>query len=353
MSESNGNNKKQIVSIIVPVYEAELYLEQCIESLIHQTYQDIEIILVDDGSKDNSPFICDRYASEDARVYVIHKENAGSVLARRDGLQKASGEFILYVDSDDWIETTMVEDMLSEQKKSEADAVICEFICENQSGSYEESLFFSEGYYNKTDMKNTIYPKLLNTGKFGEFGLQPSLWAKLFRKEYLQDVAKDAPATISLGEDAIITYPYMLRAESCFLIKKALYHYRINENSMTMAYNEKQTRGTIELMQYLKKCFEPYPFYGLEQQLDRYHCFIAARNVVNIGWAGFHNGWFSRLRDWKDFINDTNLYSVLKKCDMANMEMPRQIYLGFWLLRLRCPSILILAYCIWSHRKRR
>lgn len=353
MSEYINYNKKEMVSIIVPIYEASLYLEQCIESLIRQTYQNIEIILVDDGSRDSSPQICDRYALKDARVHVIHKENAGSVLARKDGLQRAEGKFILFVDSDDWIEKSMVEDMLSKQRECGADIVICGFIYENRSSSLEQGICVSEGYYNKKDMENDIYPIMLHTGKFGEFGLPPSLWAKLFRREHLQYVIQDAPSAVSLGEDAIITYPFMLRAENCYVMKKALYHYRINENSMTMAYNKRQTRGTTELIQYLKKSFEPYSLYGLSKQLDQYHCFIAARNVVNIGRAGFCSGWFGRLYDWKKFIHDTELYSVIRRCDIAKMEMPRQIYLGFWLLRLRCPSILILIYCIWNSRKRR
>lgn len=98
-----------MISIIVPVYNVEKYLERCIESIVNQTYKDIEIILVDDGSPDNCPVICDRYAEKDNRIKVIHKQNGGLINARKSGLEIAQGDYIGFVDSDDWIEPEMYE----------------------------------------------------------------------------------------------------------------------------------------------------------------------------------------------------------------------------------------------------
>ena len=111
------------ISVVVPVYNVEMYLERCVESIRNQTLKELEIILVDDGSPDNSPAICDRYASVDSRVKVIHKENGGLGMACNSGLDVAAGEFIAFCDSDDWLDPTMYESMYEMAKKYDADMV--------------------------------------------------------------------------------------------------------------------------------------------------------------------------------------------------------------------------------------
>ena len=112
------------ISIIVPVYKTETYLRQCIDSLINQTFQDIEIILVDDGSPDNSPAICDEYAAKDQRIKVIHKQNAGVSEARNSGIDAAKGDFLMFVDSDDWMEIDGCDILYNEYLQTGADTVI-------------------------------------------------------------------------------------------------------------------------------------------------------------------------------------------------------------------------------------
>ncbi len=116
-----------LVSVIVPIYEVQDYLERCIKSIIEQTYKNIEIILVDDGSKDGCPEICDRYAKKDSRITVIHKENGGVISARRVGIQAANGEFIQLVDGDDWIAKEMVAKLISCMIENKVDLVICSY----------------------------------------------------------------------------------------------------------------------------------------------------------------------------------------------------------------------------------
>lgn len=116
-----------LISMIVPIYRIERYVGICIESLIHQTYENTEIILVNDGSDDRCPQICDLYAKKDSRIKVIHKENDGLVSARKAGLEHAEGEYIGYVDGDDWIDKTFVERMLSDALNNDADVVCAGF----------------------------------------------------------------------------------------------------------------------------------------------------------------------------------------------------------------------------------
>ena len=116
-----------LVSIIVPVYNVEKYIHKAIDSILNQTYKNIEIILIDDGSPDNCPAICDAYATQDHRVKVVHQQNSGLAASRMKGIAFARGEYILFIDSDDWIEPAMVEDMLLAAEKNDADIVVCDY----------------------------------------------------------------------------------------------------------------------------------------------------------------------------------------------------------------------------------
>ena len=152
---------EKIISVIVPVYNAELYLAECIESLIRQTYQNIEIILVDDGSSDHSYEICERYAMQNSCIKLIHQKNAGSTNARKNGLLNAAGDYVVFVDSDDWIDETFCNDLYWLACEYSADLVISG--CIKEHSDYKEVLHnkFAEGFYSKEEMKKQIYPYII------------------------------------------------------------------------------------------------------------------------------------------------------------------------------------------------
>ena len=146
------------VSVIVPVYNAEKYLRECVDSILGQTLSDIELILVDDGSTDSSPAICDRYAEQDARVQVIHKPNGRAASARNAGLRAASGDYVAFVDSDDWVSPKMYEKMLD----TGADVTLCDYV--RFQGKTETPFTqpnVNAGFYDKAQMREKIYPHLV------------------------------------------------------------------------------------------------------------------------------------------------------------------------------------------------
>ena len=146
------------VSVIVPIYNAEQYLEKCLDSIVNQTLKDIEIILIDDGSTDSSAEICKTYLT-DSRVSYYHKENAGAVMARRDGISFAKGEYIGFVDSDDWVETSMYETMYMEAKKNNADIVFCN--CIQNADGHRFSPEIESGVYDRKAIEEKILSKTL------------------------------------------------------------------------------------------------------------------------------------------------------------------------------------------------
>lgn len=219
------------ISIIVPVFNTEKYLERCLNSILSQSYKNLEIICVDDGSTDGSPQILDAYARKDSRIKVLHKENGGLVSARKYGIAEAAGVYAGYVDSDDWIEADMYECLYQAALDSNADMITCGYYLD---GSYTTTHLdnVSAGLYSNEKMsqlrENTIYRL-----KSRETGIRGGLWCKLFRANLLKEVQKSIPENISIAEDKICVLTYILECSSVYVLKKPLYHWCIRKNSMS------------------------------------------------------------------------------------------------------------------------
>ena len=222
-----------LYTVIVPIYGVEKYLNQCISSIVSQTYQNIEIILVDDGSKDNCPSICDEYAEKDSRIKVIHKTNGGLVSARKAGAEIAKGEYILCVDGDDWITDDYVEKFNIYIEKFSPDIVCCNHIitndlCDNQKKC---SIDLKEGFYDKKQIKEVIYPISIS-GKQG--GMFPhNLWAKAIKKDIYINEQMNVDDSIKIGEDAAVVKPLLTKCDSVYIMDDYMYFYRYNLESMT------------------------------------------------------------------------------------------------------------------------
>lgn len=214
------------ISIIVPVYGVELYISQCIESLIGQTYKNIEIILVDDGSKDRSGIICEEYAANDRRIIVLHKQNGGSSSARNYGLERATGDWIMYVDGDDWIEPATIEMLLKKANETKADIVFADFWFNNPDEQSESRIYD----WNKP------YPDGLK-----EYISTPwtTPWGNIHKKNLYTDNNLRSPEGIDYCEDFHLIVRLCYFAKSIAKISKPFYHYRQRETSIMHNRNKK------------------------------------------------------------------------------------------------------------------
>ena len=228
-----------MVSIIVPVYKVERCLPRCVESLINQTYKDIEIILVDDGSPDNSPKICDYYAEKDSRIKVIHKQNGGVSSARNTALDVASGEYITFVDSDDWVEHQMIEYMVN--AIDGVDIVGVNF--DSRAISVGRNIL-EEGKFNlKEDKKSNFL-----------YNVAP--WGKLYKTSIIKQNNIRFLEYVKYGEDAIFLYDYIFFAKSAYAVDKILYHYNCFMNSGSKTFYEDRAKWSKISLEKYKKCFE-------------------------------------------------------------------------------------------------
>ncbi|HPJ01293.1 MAG TPA: glycosyltransferase family 2 protein [Candidatus Limiplasma sp.] len=220
-----------LFSIIVPIYKVEKYLKQCVDSILSQNYSDYELILVDDGSPDSCPQICDAYARENERVKVVHKENGGLVSARKAGCQAASGRYILNVDGDDWVAEGYFAPIEAAILAHQPDVVCFGFLYQWGTESRHEPLPHRAGLYVKQEIRDTLVPILIESAR-GEI-FSPTVWTKAVKRELYTGSQMTVDNRISIGEDGACTKPIIYRAESLYILPDCLYHYRQNEQSMT------------------------------------------------------------------------------------------------------------------------
>lgn len=214
---------KDLISVIVPVYNVQKYLKKCVYSILNQSYKNIEIILVDDGSTDKSPNICDRIAKKDDRVIVIHKENGGVSEARNIGIEKANGEYICFVDSDDWLPKDSLQLVYNGISTNDSDYCNAAILCVNP-------------------IRNTLFKNInpiaaeREDDNWADF-LRQQDWgpcAKLFITKIIKDNSIFFPTDVKFGEDSIFVTRYLSHCKKCVTISDIVYYYnRLNENSAT------------------------------------------------------------------------------------------------------------------------
>lgn len=258
------------VSIIIPIYKAEKYLPECVDSVLGQTYKDIEVILIDDASPDKCGEICEEYAKKDERVKVIHKENEGVSKARNAGLEIATGDYVQFVDSDDYLDVTMTEKLVKAMENDKSDMVL--------SGFYEKNMNFER--VSKAEEEPGVYSKeqilknIMNNPYSFHYGV---LWNKLFKRELLDSVRFSSD--MDFGEDFIFNLYYLKYVKNVSVIDEPLYYYiRFNTDSL-MYIQAVGKKETAKYLRYLEKrllIFHNYrDFYIEEGMYDQY------RNKVN------------------------------------------------------------------------
>lgn len=211
------------LSIIVPVYKVEKYLPKCIDSILAQTFRDFELILIDDGSPDNCGAICDDYAARDSRIKVIHQENAGVSAARNAGLDIATGTYLGFVDSDDWIEPEMYETMIAAAKEKNVDVVVCDVMVNDDAGNFENLTI------NMYDPQMLIQDLFSKPSKLHGYCVN-----KLYRRERLSE-CRFLP-DIKIWEDLTFMMDFYIVANpSGMHINRDFYHYRFNMESATQS----------------------------------------------------------------------------------------------------------------------
>ncbi len=216
-----------LFSIIVPVYKVEEYIDKCVMSILNQTFSDFELILVDDGSPDRCPQICDEYAKRDVRVTVIHKQNGGVSSARNEGIKVAKGDYIWFVDSDDYVEEKSLE-------------ILSDYIHNTPADLY----VFEHGFFEKYEV--TDFDSLLCDHYYKyHFGFEP--WNKVYKRSLITGNKLFFDTQEKVGEDLLFNINYYTKIKSCLFINEKLYHYVVRENSAMTTVDRERYKKQMRL----------------------------------------------------------------------------------------------------------
>lgn len=231
--------EKPLISIIVPVYNVESYLAECIDSLVNQTYPHLEILLVDDGSTDGSGQICDDYAQKDARIKVIHKKNGGNTSARKAGLRVATGAYVQFVDSDDWVEPDMCESLMALAQEHGADVVRCGCWKESGEKSVRQCDAMPKGVYRTEEEQRFLRDNLIFLQDNGEAALFGSLCIQLTTSDLLKRVLMKEPDEVQYAEDRACVFLTILHSRCVCFTEGCFYHYRQHAGSIMHSANRR------------------------------------------------------------------------------------------------------------------
>lgn len=325
-----------LVSVIIPIYNAEAYLERCLESVRKQTLQEIEIVCVNDGSTDASGEILQTIALQDDRIRIIEKENGGAASARKAGLEKAAGEYIGYVDSDDWIEPDMYERLYAAAEINQADVVISGYFMDGNYTTVQLNQV-DEGLYSGQQIEKLRERTIYNT-KEKQLGISGSLCCKLFRKELLLHVQSEVPDCITMSEDKLCFVHYMLHARSAYVLKEAFYHWCMYPQSMSHKANPQYLIQVNHVYEYFLRLYAHENF--TEQMRTQAELYVTELLVHGINKRlGFHREYLLRIDPyWLDALPQNARVAVYGGGDLGEqylrqMKCRKDIscaaYLGF------------------------
>jgi glycosyltransferase involved in cell wall biosynthesis len=333
------------ISIIVPVYNTEKYVGETIELLANQTYKNLEIILVDNNSKDNSLEICRSYAQKDERILVLSETTPGPSAARNRGLDSATGDFICFCDSDDLPDKTMYGTLLQTITSSGSDIAMCEIYSEHRDWiigfPYEDDTLLD-----RAGIVGDLIPKMIGNDK--DYILEDPIWGSVVRCIYKSEIIKQNnimfPVNIRFAEDLIFTMSYLKYANSVYICKKILYQYRKNEESIMHTLSQYE-KGKFEKKKkkalYLKGLLEDIGNYELVETraLVAYKHYIVgsiANAVMNTGEHGFRDAY----KEIKKIVNDDTVQEAFASFTCKSIKQ-NLLYKG---IQKRAAALLCIYY---------
>jgi len=345
-------NKNVEVSIIVPIYNVEQYLERCLESLINQTFKDIEIIALNNGSTDNSLNILKKYESKDTRLKIINSDNRGVSDARNRGINEANGKYVVFVDSDDWIENNMIEVLHNTIIENDCDLVMCTYVREFENHSKEKVFNLPPvNLYAHDEVKNQLLRKLIgpidselsNPEYLDALG---TAWAKMYKTSILkQKNLKFIDLNeIGSGEDTLFNIYVFNEVNKVILLNKPMYHYwRGNKNSITSRYIPNFIDKRRNYFNYMKKFIK-------ENQLGReYEVALNNRICISVLGMGLLEcsksnkiSVLNKVKNIKRILNEEYINTAYKELELKHFSIHWRIFYFFNKYKLVIPSYLMI-----------
>lgn len=333
-----------MISVVVPVYKAEQYISRCVDSVLAQSFRNIELILIDDGSPDRCPEICDKYAQQDNRVRVIHQKNNGVAAARNTGLEKAQGEYITFVDSDDFVEVDMYQSMMKIAEQYNCDVIMCD--CIKEFGDHTEVYTHDirSGYYNRNQLKNEYFSNLLIMPNI-EYPPTISNWLCMFRKKLKDTVNLRYEEGIRYSEDLLFGTQMMYQAQSFYYMKgQTYYHYNcMNEQSATHTFTPDKWKDYKRIYQCLQELFgncKEYDFVGQIDKVLLLFVYNAVGDILKVEEVPVKN----RKQMILEILKDREVCSMFNRLSINSLPISRKQKLLTWCYQNKIGVGLLISY---------
>ncbi|WEG13389.1 glycosyltransferase family 2 protein [Pullulanibacillus sp. KACC 23026] len=329
----------ELISIIVPVYNAEKYLLLCVESILKQTYSNIEVILVDDGSTDSSGNLCDKFAEKDKRVRVIHKKNEGLGLARNSGLHIINGVYVTFVDADDYVDDNLIELLYSSLIKNGADTVIGGFKRFLDSGEIVYLEKYNTRNYSNNDVINELFIRMLGSSPEKSDSIKMSVWNVLYSTELIKKNDLKFPSEREfISEDIIFHTQYFQYSCSTVVIDSCAYNYRLNNNSLTTTYKSdkffkckvlyNRMRENLENLELDNRAFKRLQrqyFVYIRSCIKQEHTNPYSKAITNIG----------------EICKDEQLKRIIKEYPIKKLGFKQKVFLRL----IKFKMVRVLFFC--------
>ncbi|MDD3899140.1 MAG: glycosyltransferase [Syntrophomonadaceae bacterium] len=348
---------KPSVSVIIPVYNAEKYLAQCLDSILSGQLEDFELLLIDDGSADSSGPLCDRYAAGDNRVKVVHVENGGVSRARNLGIEMAVAEYIAFVDADDWVDAAIYRDMADRIRVEQADIILCSYSIFD--GVREQRVDFpwaDDPVFGREDIKKKLLPAFmapLNINGRKQEDIMGSVWRGLFKKELLTTTGITFDSRINRTQDLAFILQMLSKATKVGIINKPYYHYRQDMNngiSTTHRYMKNLYSSYMLTLDYIREVASSL------DDLNQVQSGIAWRTIIMV-LSSIHNlampnapfSFSTAVQESRDYIKDSGFKESIALVDHSILT--RKQKLSVWLVQHSLVEVL-LGYYYLKYNKR-
>lgn len=321
---------REKISVIVPVYGVEKVLERCVDSILAQTYENLEIILVDDGSPDRCPAMCDTFAEQHNNIITVHKVNGGLTSAWKEGIRHASGELVGFVDSDDWIDPDMYEKLYEALEQQKADIAMAGLVFDYEDPNFpprRETNRMNMSVYDRRELES-LFPVLLNDGSFIGRTIQPSRVTKLFRKSLVEQNLELWDDRVNVGEDLQMVFAAVLDADKiCALPDYYPYHYWYNMSSMTGKHDPAYLAKIKLLKERMEYISDTKNVYDFRPQIRNDFLSLAVMAVKNEIWRNHEDSFSQVIKNIKSMCRDETVQEALANHTMDQIGLSVKIYI--------------------------
>ena len=337
------------VSIIIPVYNTKKYLEQCVFSIIEQTYQNIEVLLVDDGSTDGTSDLCDEIAKKDSRVRVIHKTNGGAATARNLGIDEATGEYVMFVDSDDWLDTDAIENLVEHADKNNTDVIRFSYVREFEGKQLvKKNTFLEERAYSGDECRNVCRQILGLTGKElahpESMNFLASCGFNMYRKSILTESNVRFLPIQEIGSfvDGLFNFSVFMNVKNFEFIDKPYYHYRkTNENAATAGYRKNYVPRQLILFEKLRSKIQENDWAFFQEAFNNRMVF----STMEISFNALRNraSFFEKYKEIKSVLKHPEFRKAYKTFNLKYLGLKWKVYYFFIIHSMTLPTYFMTA----------